>query len=61
MTFEEMWVKADFIDYSIGGMDSIPEWEVYDYVCSLLMANHFEVQEKNKADILERRNNDQDN
>lgn len=39
MTFEEMWAEADFIDASVGGMDSVPEWEVEDYVGSLLLAN----------------------
>ena len=36
-TFIEMWEEADFADASIGGYDSIPEWEYYDYVEACLM------------------------
>ena len=37
MGFIEMWEEADEEDARIGGMDSVPEWEHYDYVEALLM------------------------
>lgn len=40
MTFEKMRAEeADFVDAAAGGMDGVPEWEVEDYVGSLLIAN----------------------
>lgn len=38
MSFIEMWQQADFVDASIGGVDSIPEEQYYDYVEACLMA-----------------------
>ncbi len=38
MGFIEMWEEADFVDASIGGVDSIPEEEYFDYVEACLMA-----------------------
>jgi len=38
MDFIQMWEQADFVDASIGGYDSIPEEEYFDYVEACLMA-----------------------
>jgi len=38
MDFIEMWREADLVDAAIGGMDSIPENEQYDYQMGCLIA-----------------------
>ena len=38
ISFTEMWEEADLVDAEIGGMDSIPEEEHYDYQLACLMA-----------------------
>lgn len=38
MNFMEMWQEADQVDAEIGGMDSVPEEEQYDYQMACLMA-----------------------
>ena len=38
MDFIEMWQEADLVDAEIGGMDSIPEEEWYDYQVGLCIA-----------------------
>lgn len=35
--FITMWQEAEIEDASIGGVDSIPEWEYSDYVEAFLM------------------------
>lgn len=38
MDFIEMWREADLVDAEIGGMDSVPEEEQYDYQMGCLIA-----------------------
>ena len=38
MDFIEMWEEANYVDASIGGVDSIPEEEYFDYAEACLMA-----------------------
>jgi len=55
MDFIEMWREADLVDAAIGGMDSIPEVEQYDYQmgCLIALADDFkygqEIKEANNA------------
>jgi hypothetical protein len=45
MTFEQMWEQADLVDAEIGGVNSIPEEEYYDYIESLLMRIRTDIRE----------------
>ena len=47
-TFMEMWEEADITDAEIGGMDSIPEEEQYDYQmgCLIALADDFKYGEQ---------------
>ena len=50
INFIEMWREADEEDARIGGVDSIPEWEYYDYVESLLMKIGSSIEEHKETD-----------
>lgn len=57
MSFTEMWEEADFVDASIGGYDSIPEEEYFDYVeaCLMALADDFKVAQQGGLDENSRR------
>ena len=43
-----MWREADEEDARIGGVDSIPEWEYYDYIESLLNKQTYDIKDHEK-------------
>lgn len=50
MDFAEMWEEADKEDARIGGMDSVPEEEQYDYQMGLLIRFADEFNKPNNPD-----------